>query len=73
MYNIGLFFQHKIPKRREHSRLFYFLGFAGGLFPLPPPDGLPVVLGPLFGFGLLFAIFIFFEYDKCIKKSGKNK
>lgn len=26
-----------------------YLPFAGGLFPLPPPDGLPVLLGTLFG------------------------
>ncbi len=25
--------------------------FLGGLFPLPPPEGLPVVLGPLGGRG----------------------
>ena len=29
--------------------------FFGGLFPRPPPDGLPVVLGPLTGLGF-FAI-----------------
>jgi hypothetical protein len=28
----------------------YFFGF-GGLFPLPPPDGFPVVLGALTGLG----------------------
>lgn len=28
----------------------YFDGDAGGLFPLPPPEGLPVVLGPFAGF-----------------------
>ncbi|MFP9116877.1 hypothetical protein ACLI08_03715 [Flavobacterium sp. RNTU_13] len=26
---------------------------AGGLFPLPPPDGFPVVLGPFTGLGLV--------------------
>jgi hypothetical protein len=39
---------------------FYYFPFGfgeGGLFPLPPPDGLPVVLGALTGFGF-FAIFI---------------
>ena len=47
---------------------FYFLGAAGllppfdvlgGLFPLFPPDGLPVVLGQ-FGFGLV-PILVFFS------------
>jgi hypothetical protein len=28
---------------------FYFFGPAGGLFPLPPPDKFPVVLGPFAG------------------------
>jgi hypothetical protein len=28
----------------------YFLGFEGGLLPLPLPEGFPVVLGPLSGF-----------------------
>ena len=34
----------------------YFLEPAGWLFPLPVPDLLPVVLGPLFGLGACFAI-----------------
>ena len=37
----------------------YFFGFGageGGLFPLPPPEGFPVVLGLLTGF-VDFAIF----------------
>jgi len=37
------------------------LGFgdAGGLLPRPPPEGLPVVLGPLFGLGFLAIIINF--------------
>jgi hypothetical protein len=34
---------------------------AGGLFSLPVPDGLPVVLGPLFGLGDDFAIVFNFK------------
>lgn len=30
--------------------------FFGGLLPLPLPDGLPVVLGPLIGLPVAFAI-----------------
>lgn len=44
--------------------LNYFLPLpelgAGGLFPLPFPEGLPVVLGPLGGLETLFAIPIFY-------------
>jgi hypothetical protein len=36
----------------ERSPTNYFLGF-GGLLPLPPPDGLPVVLGAFTGFVVL--------------------
>ena len=32
--------------------------FEGGRFPLPGPEGLPVVLGPLFGLGADLAIMI---------------
>ena len=32
--------------------------FEGGLFPLPEPEGLPVVLGPLLGLGADLAIII---------------
>jgi hypothetical protein len=35
--------------------IFYF---EGGLFPLPPPDGFPVVLGPFGGLTPDFAILI---------------
>jgi hypothetical protein len=48
--------------------LIYFFGDAGfeepfgGLFPLPFPDGLPVVLGPLLGRDELFAITLFELY-----------
>ena len=47
--------------------LFYFLGrgLEGGLFPLPPPDGLPVVLGPFGGRVVVFVImleFILFSF-----------
>jgi hypothetical protein len=34
----------------DFSPTIYFLGF-GGLFPLPPPEGFPVVLGALTGLG----------------------
>ncbi len=63
--NIGAISKQKNP---TISRIrFYFLGAAGllppfdvlgGLFPLFPPDGLPVVLGQ-FGFGLV-PILVFF-------------
>lgn len=36
--------------------ILYFLGPVGGLFPLPPPDGFPVVLGPKGGLVVVFAI-----------------
>lgn len=39
--------------------ILYFLGPAGGLFPLPPPDGFPVVLGPKGGLVVDFAIVLF--------------
>lgn len=32
----------------------FALGGAGGLFPLPQPDGFPIVLGAFTGFGFLF-------------------
>ena len=39
----------------------------GGLLPLPPPDGLPVVLGPFGGaeppFALLLVIMFYFSYS----------
>jgi hypothetical protein len=39
-------------KAGDFSPTNYFLGFGvGGLFPLPPPDGFPVVLGALTGLG----------------------
>jgi hypothetical protein len=47
-----------------HALNSYFLVFGlGGLFPLPPPEGFPVLLGPLFGlgFGCDFAIFLSFR------------
>jgi len=37
-----------VPHVKRHHRLMTIYPF-GGLFPLPPPDGLPVVLGPLGG------------------------
>jgi len=43
--------------------LFYFP--PGGLFPLPPPEELPVVLGP-FG-GDVAISFLLFEMLNCIK------
>jgi hypothetical protein len=40
---------------------FYFLGL-GGLFPLSPPDGFPVLLGHCgFGFGAGFELLILFK------------
>ena len=39
--------------------VLYYLPFglgAGGLFPRPPPDGFPVVLGPSGGLVAVFAI-----------------
>jgi hypothetical protein len=37
---------------KQRSKLVnYFLPDLGMLFPLPPPEGLPVVLGPLLGLG----------------------
>jgi hypothetical protein len=44
----------KIKGDQSHP-LNYFLGL-GGLLPLPPPDGFPVVLGPLGGLRVDFAI-----------------
>lgn len=48
----------------------------GGLFPRPPPDGLPVVLGPLGGRGALaFSILLsFFNYrfGKGILNDGRG-
>ena len=40
------------PQKKRICLIFYLpLGFgAGGLFPLPPPEGLPVVLGAFTGF-----------------------
>ena len=37
------------PLIPELKRVISYLRF-GGLLPLPPPDGLPVVLGPFGGF-----------------------
>ena len=39
-------------------QILYFLGPAGGLFPLPPPEGFPVVLGAFTGvvlFGMVLS------------------
>jgi len=36
-------------------KMCHLFGF-GGLFPLFPPEGLPVVLGPLAGRGLLIIL-----------------
>lgn len=50
--------QARNQKRQEItiSCLFLYLAPLGGLFPLPPPEGLPVVLGALTGLDP-FAIF----------------
>jgi hypothetical protein len=40
-------------------RLFSYLPPLGGLFPLPPPEGLPVVLGAFTGFEPFAIIFDF--------------
>lgn len=51
-------------KKGDRSHPFtYFLG-PGGLFPLPPPDGFPVVLGPLGGLCVDFAIG--FNLNNCL-------
>jgi hypothetical protein len=38
-----------IPERFAHYTIRNYLLVPGGLFPLPPPEGLPVVLGPFGG------------------------
>jgi len=53
-------------------RVFYPLGLGaglglGGLLPLSPPDGFPVVLGPFGGLVPLFAIKIISFKNKSIK------
>lgn len=37
----------------------FCIHFFGGLFPLPPPEGLPVVLGPFTGRSTFFSIIFF--------------
>jgi hypothetical protein len=49
-----------------------YLGGLGGLFPLSPPDGLPVVLGPLGGLVAAFAMIINF-HTKLSKTSAGDK
>jgi len=45
-------------KAGDFSPTIYFLGFVfGGLFPLPGPDGSPVLLGPLSGGVFFLGIF----------------
>jgi hypothetical protein len=39
-----------------HKACYLPFGAGGGLLPRPPPDGLPVWLGPLGGRGLLMMI-----------------
>jgi len=41
---------------------------AGGLLPLPPPDGLPVVLGALGGLVVPFAIVFSFKILDLVSK-----
>jgi hypothetical protein len=42
--------QHRFRWAKVKPSTYYFpFGREGGLFPLPPPDGLPVVLGPFGG------------------------
>jgi hypothetical protein len=54
----------KIGEEIAPSPIYYFLGLAGGLFPLPPPEGFPVVLGPFAGLPL-FAMVIKFK-NECL-------
>ena len=44
------------------ERAFFLLDYLpfGGLFPLPPPEGLPVVLGPFAGLEPFAMTFMFF-------------
>jgi hypothetical protein len=42
----------------------YFFGGFGGLFPRPPPEGFPVVLGP-FGTGGFVSVFAIVQVINC--------
>lgn len=49
---------------------FYLLGF-GGLFPLPPPEGFPVVEGPFGGLLLPFPIIVLLKIKDILISAGQ--